>query len=113
MGNGGPTLTFALLPDSPAIDSGDSFVCPLTDQRGIPRPQGGSCDVGAFELEAKLALSKDLNGLFTLNSAFAANITNVISASINLIDWTPIGVRTSDADGRLEFSDPKSPQLPS
>jgi hypothetical protein len=40
MGNGGPTLTFALLPDSPAIDSGDSFVCPLTDQRGIPRPSG-------------------------------------------------------------------------
>jgi beta-glucanase (GH16 family) len=47
--NGGPTLTHALLPGSPAIDAGDDAVCPATDQRGVARPQGASCDVGAFE----------------------------------------------------------------
>jgi hypothetical protein len=24
--------------------------CPLTDQRGVHRPQGSTCDIGAFEL---------------------------------------------------------------
>jgi hypothetical protein len=45
--NGGPTPTQALLPGSPAIDSATS--CPSHDQRGIPRPQGSRCDIGAYE----------------------------------------------------------------
>lgn len=48
--NGGPTWTFALLPGSPAIDQGDAATCPATDQRSMPRPQGGVCDIGAFEV---------------------------------------------------------------
>jgi CSLREA domain-containing protein len=47
--NGGPTLTRALLEDSPAIDTGVAGNCPPTDQRGQPRPQGVACDVGAYE----------------------------------------------------------------
>ena len=50
-GNGGPTLTHALLAGSPAIDAADAAACPATDQRGVARPQGAGCDVGAFELE--------------------------------------------------------------
>ncbi|MSP12402.1 MAG: hypothetical protein EXR62_05530 [Chloroflexi bacterium] len=49
--NGGATLTQALLPGSPAIDAGDDKECPVTDQRGIKRPQGGYCDIGAYEYE--------------------------------------------------------------
>jgi hypothetical protein len=54
--NGGPTQTIALLPGSAAIDAGDDAVCeaaPINnfDQRGISRPQGSACDIGAFELE--------------------------------------------------------------
>ena len=45
--NGGPTLTHALLAGSPAIDAGDTAVCPATDQRGVARD--AACDVGAFE----------------------------------------------------------------
>jgi hypothetical protein len=48
--NGGPTLTYALLAGSPAIDAAVG-ACPATDQRGVARPQGAGCDVGAFELE--------------------------------------------------------------
>jgi CSLREA domain-containing protein len=48
--NGGPTMTFALLPGSPAIDAGDADTCIKMDQRGVPRFQNGSCDIGAFEL---------------------------------------------------------------
>jgi hypothetical protein len=47
--NGGPTLTHALLPGSPAIDAGDDAACPATDQRGVPRPQGPHCDIGSYE----------------------------------------------------------------
>jgi hypothetical protein len=47
--NGGSTVTHALLPGSPAIDAGDPTRCRGTDQRGVPRPQGAECDIGAFE----------------------------------------------------------------
>lgn len=50
--NGGPTKTLALTPGSSAIDAGPAKPgsgCPTTDQRGIPRPQGKACDIGAFE----------------------------------------------------------------
>jgi len=39
----------ALLAGSPALDAADSASCPATDQRGIPRPFGAGCDIGAFE----------------------------------------------------------------
>ena len=47
--NGGPTLTHALLPGSPAINAGDDSAAPATDQRGVPRPQGLRSDIGAYE----------------------------------------------------------------
>jgi fibronectin-binding autotransporter adhesin len=46
---GGPTETMALLAGSPAINAGLTAFCPPTDQRGIARPFGGACDIGAFE----------------------------------------------------------------
>ncbi|HTP08721.1 MAG TPA: choice-of-anchor Q domain-containing protein, partial [Anaerolineae bacterium] len=53
--NSGPTWTRALLPGSPAIDAGrptlplNLFPCATTDQRGIARPIGPQCDIGAYE----------------------------------------------------------------
>jgi hypothetical protein len=47
--NGGPTETIALTAASPARNA---FVPPCTvttDQRGVHRPQGPRCDIGAFE----------------------------------------------------------------
>jgi hypothetical protein len=43
------TPTHALPATSPAVNKGVN--CPSTDQRGIARPQGDQCDVGAYELE--------------------------------------------------------------
>ncbi len=50
--NGGPTLTHALVTGSPALDAIPSSDpdCKGTDQRGVKRPQGGACDIGAFEV---------------------------------------------------------------
>jgi hypothetical protein len=47
--NGDFTQTMALGAGSPAIDTGDNWNCPATDQRGMTRPQGAACDIGAFE----------------------------------------------------------------
>jgi hypothetical protein len=47
--NGGPTFTHELLAGSPAIEAGTNTGCPATDQRGIARPIGVTCDVGSFE----------------------------------------------------------------
>ena len=54
---GGGTRTHALLPGSPAVDSGppaNGTGCPAADQRGFPRPEDGAgdgarrCDIGAY-----------------------------------------------------------------
>ena len=47
--NGGPTYTHALRVGSLAIDTGNIDTCLATDQRGVKRPQGVTCDIGAFE----------------------------------------------------------------
>ncbi|HXA42404.1 MAG TPA: choice-of-anchor Q domain-containing protein [Candidatus Solibacter sp.] len=50
--NGGLTQTRALLSGSPAINAVAASDCPppVVDQRGVSRPQGPRCDIGAFEL---------------------------------------------------------------
>lgn len=53
--NGGPTDTMSLAAGSPALDAGTNAGCPATDQRGVSRPQGGACDIGAYEREAAAA----------------------------------------------------------
>ncbi len=54
--NGGPTYTRAPRPNSPAVDAIPSGSAPCLsisttgDQRGVPRPQGPGCDIGAVEI---------------------------------------------------------------
>jgi predicted outer membrane repeat protein len=63
--NGGPTLTFALLPGSPAIDAGDNLLAVdpssgqrlTTDQRGLPRFVHVTVDIGAFEYQGPFPAS--------------------------------------------------------
>jgi parallel beta helix pectate lyase-like protein len=53
--NGGPTATRELLPGSVALDAANPTCGGFaTDQRGISRPQGTTCDIGAFEREVPL-----------------------------------------------------------
>jgi CSLREA domain-containing protein len=47
--NGARTPTHAVQAGSPAIDAADRANCPDSDQRGVPRPQGAGCDIGAYE----------------------------------------------------------------
>jgi LPXTG-motif cell wall-anchored protein len=72
--NGGPTRTY--LPDrltSPLVDAIPFVLCPVAvtaDQRGIPRPQGNGCDIGAVEVvsqivSADIVVANDDNGTAT------------------------------------------------
>lgn len=56
--NGGPTFTHLPEATSPIRDAGDPAGCAdaggvvlASDQRGVARPQGATCDLGALELE--------------------------------------------------------------
>ena len=62
--DGGPGQTMVLLAGSPALDAAGS-TCPASafeggpalDERGVSRPQGSGCDIGAFESRADGAVS--------------------------------------------------------
>jgi hypothetical protein len=81
-GNGGPTLTQALSPGSPAIDAipwgtNGCGTTLISDQRWQARPQpaGGPCDVGAYEVEvAGQALGAWVTG-FTPQTVTCENVT--------------------------------------
>lgn len=47
--NGGLTSTFDLEVGSAALDSANVVSCPEIDQRGVTRPRGEACDLGAVE----------------------------------------------------------------
>ncbi len=51
--NGGATQTFAIGAGSLAYNAGDNASCAAADQRGVTRPQGASCDIGALESNAQ------------------------------------------------------------
>jgi len=88
-----------LLPGSPAIDAGDSAYCPATDQRGIARPQGAGCDIGAFESQGfSLAYASGSDQLAALNTTF----TNPLVVSVSSAHGEPVD------GGRVTFTAPSA-----
>lgn len=61
--NGGPTPTRAIGKTDPAFRAASCAVG--TDQRGLPRPERSSCDVGAFELAERVDVAVTGNGRVT------------------------------------------------
>ncbi len=103
MDNGGPTDTHALVTGSPAIDAyppdGSGSCAVATDQRGVVRPQGAACDIGAFELAlADLSVTKvDSPDPVTVgqNLTYTLTVTNSgpdPATGVTLDDTLPGGV---------------------
>src|SRR5262249_40378690 len=86
LGNyGGPTLTMALLPGSPAIDAGNNGLIPAgvtTDQRGLARVVNGTVDIGAFESSGfTIAVSSGDGQPAHLNTASSARLVVTVTAN--------------------------------
>ena len=52
-----PVFTLGFPYNSPAVDGGDPSICPATDMRGIRRPIGPRCDIGAYEAFSKVVFA--------------------------------------------------------
>ena len=100
---GGPTQTHPPLPGSPAINAGDALYCPTTDQRGIPRPQGTACDIGAVEVAATVYVGNTYGGPVrttpddTADCAVAANTTCTLRGALAYAVGPADTVRFGDA----------------
>jgi hypothetical protein len=107
--NGGPTLTHALLPGSPAIDAipwgaNDCGTKLVSDQRWQARPEavGGACDIGAYEVEVDgQPLSAWVTG-FTPHTVVCQNVTTAqvvtLSDPVSPWDCEAVGLGVSEGD---------------
>jgi hypothetical protein len=91
--NGGPTLTMALLPGSPAVDAGDPDLAdpPEWDQRGpgFPRIVNGRIDIGPFEVQASGAPAR--NGAQVFSPVHGAFRVAVLGPALTPGAWIGTG----------------------
>jgi hypothetical protein len=110
--NGGPTLTLALLPGSPAIDAGDTALAPATDQRGFPRPASLAADLGAFEYGSVMpTISVGRTNATALNIQGTGNAGRScrLLSSTDLASWVSIATNQLGTNGTILFHDDCSP----
>ena len=74
---GGPgKQVFPLLAGSPAIDTGTNSGCPSTDQRGVTRPVGAACDIGAYEYDTPpVVATHSLQASYTASGPSSFTVT--------------------------------------
>jgi parallel beta-helix repeat protein len=115
--NGGPTQTMILSTASPAIDAGDLIVCAQNgagkaggvDQRGVMRPQGSGCDIGALELvKYTLTYIPGANGSITgitpqtaLPNTSGTAVTAVPAAGYRFVNWSDTSTANPRTDANL------------
>ncbi len=103
--NGGVIPTIKLLPGSPAIDGGIcADLTPDNDARGVSRPQGQTCDGGAYEVEQAAPnitqssgskLAKLITPAGVVNQSFAAvNTTSLPKDNQDVNYQYPFGLAT-------------------
>lgn len=87
--NGGPTQTISLGPGSAAIDAVPSTGagCPATDERGVRRPNGSGCDIGAYEVAPPTASTGRARSITPTSAIVTASVT----------------VNAGDADVQFQF----------
>jgi hypothetical protein len=75
--NGGPTKTISLQSGSAALNQipATGAGCPQTDQRGVPRPSGQACDIGAYEVAPPSATTGATTGVSSSGATLIAAVT--------------------------------------
>jgi CSLREA domain-containing protein len=136
--NGGQTLTMAIGDDSPAHDAALSCNSVATDQRGVTRPQGNACDLGAFEVATDptvlsiVAASPNPTSAATVDytvtfsepvtgvgpSDFSLNLSGVVGATVTAVapvsgpaSVYTVTVNTGNGSGTLQLRVPSSASI--
>jgi CSLREA domain-containing protein len=106
--NGGPTQTHALSAGSPARNAGDNSQIPaavITDQRGLgfPRINGGTVDIGAFEVQstANTPPTANAGGSYVVNEGRSVLLTGLGSTDPDQPSSTLLYEWDLDGDGRF------------
>ncbi|MHB8691102.1 MAG: choice-of-anchor Q domain-containing protein [Solirubrobacteraceae bacterium] len=89
--NGGPALTIALQAGSPAINAVPSSGagCPATDERGVARPVGAGCDIGAYEVAPPVLKSVGASKVTGSGAIVTVSLTpNAGTAAVQLLSGT-------------------------
>jgi hypothetical protein len=92
--NGGPTETVDLGSGSAAIDAGGG--CAATDERGLKRPSGKACDIGAYEVTPPTVLLGSVRATGPHSVAILLTASaNTATASVGIagLKATPVQVR--------------------
>ena len=108
--NGGPTSTIALLTGSTAIDAIPVNECTdasgnlvATDQRGVSRPQGKGCDIGAFEVAVPAPTANVCTAGSPAPCSATITLDYYIPSGTTLSSSTPVNVVTQGTPG-LDFT---------
>ncbi len=106
--NGGPTQTLALLHGSAAIDAGNATTCaaaPVSgkDQRGVTRPFGTGCDVGAFEYDGSVPTVTITPVSYTVDEQTALNLHGT-GISVDDLNGDPLTVTIAAADANAKLT---------
>jgi CSLREA domain-containing protein len=83
--NGGSAQTISLAPGSAAIDKvpPTGAGCPATDERGVHRPVGSGCDIGAYEVAPPMVATGRTKAVTTTGATLTASVTpNAGAASV-------------------------------
>lgn len=74
--NGGDLDTMVPAATSPAVNAGENTGCPPVDERGITRPQGSACDIGAVELAPPTAATGPATAVTASSATLAGTAGN-------------------------------------
>ena len=105
--NGGDVNTYALMPGSPAIDTGDNAQCAADDARGITRPFDGDgdgnadCDIGAVEARHQISIadySLIEGDIGSITAVFTVTLSPTSSATVEVDYTTTDGSATAGSD---------------
>ena len=113
--NGGATQTHVPQDDSPAVDAGGDGACPDADQRGVARPQGEACDVGAVEVEMTVV---EVQPIIYVSSSSGGRVDGIRFSDADILAYDPnedswslhfdgsdVGLKHNDLNGFVVLDD--------
>jgi CSLREA domain-containing protein len=109
--NGGPVQTSDLGSGSAAIDAGPASGpnCPATDARGVARPFGKACDIGAYEVTPPATGTGSASSVTGTSATVTATVTaNAGEATVTVAFGTTTAYGSTAAAGQVAGLAPAS-----